>query len=88
MNRSNLVETLTGKMNNLAHREVEVIVDTIFDRMTQALAGGKRIEIRVRTARQGRNPKTGATVYVNKRKVPFFKVGKELRERVNNGGGA
>lgn len=96
MNRSNLVENLTTKMNNLAHREVEVIIDTIFDRMTQALASGKRIEIRgfgsfeirVRDARQGRNPKTGATVYVNKRKVPFFKVGKELRERVNNGRGA
>lgn len=91
MNKSNLIEDLTEHMKTLSRREVEVIVDTIFNQMTQALAKGDRIEIRgfgsfevrTREPRQGRNPKTGATVYVNTRKVPFFKVGKELRERVN-----
>jgi len=95
MNKSDLIDVVTEKLKNLTRREVEVIVDTIFDKMTHTLSGGGRIEIRgfgsfevrVREPRQGRNPKTGAAVYVNTRKVPFFKVGKELRERVNNGGG-
>jgi len=64
-----------------------------FDSMTQELQTGGRIEIRgfgsfevrTRNPRTGRNPKTGATVKVTERRVPFFKVGKELRERVNNG---
>lgn len=68
-----------------------MIVETIFNQMKDALVKGDRIEIRgfgsfevrVREPRQGRNPKTGASVYVNTRKVPFFKVGKELKERVN-----
>lgn len=94
MNKSDLIEMLTVKMKNLSRKEVIFLVETIFDQMTKALATGDRIEIRgfgtfevrVREPRQGRNPKTGAKVYVNTRKVPFFKVGKELKERVNNGG--
>lgn len=93
MNKSDLIETLTDKMSTLPKREVEVIIQTIFDQMTDMLANGGRIEIRgfgsfevrERKAREGRNPKSGATVYVANRKVPFFKVGKELRERVNSG---
>ncbi|MDO8519734.1 MAG: integration host factor subunit beta [Deltaproteobacteria bacterium] len=89
-----MIERLSGKLKNLSRKEVVFLVETIFDQMTQALVGGNRIEIRgfgtfevrVREPRQGRNPKTGAKVYVNTRKVPFFKVGKELRERVNNQG--
>src|SRR3989338_11256576 len=96
MNKSDLVSMMEAKLKNLSRREVEMIIDTIFDQMTQALVTGDRIEIRgfgtfevrVREPRQGRNPKTGAKVYVNTRKVPFFKVGKELRERVNNQGTA
>lgn len=91
MNKSDLIEMLTEKLKSLSRKEVEVIVETIFDQMSQALTKGDRIEIRgfgsfevrTREPRQGRNPKTGAAVYVNTRKVPFFKVGKELRERVN-----
>jgi integration host factor subunit beta len=91
VNKSDLIEVLSEKIKNLSRKEIEVIVDTIFDKMTQALAAGDRIEVRgfgsfevrVREPRQGRNPKTGASVYVGTRKVPFFKVGKELRQRVN-----
>lgn len=91
MNKSDLIEILSRKLQNLASRDVEVIVNTIFDGMTGELSNGGRIEIRgfgsfeVRTRRPrlGRNPKTGASVKVGERRVPFFKVGKELRERVN-----
>lgn len=91
MNKSDLIEILIKKLPNLAGRDVEVIVNTIFDSMTESLKTGDRIEIRgfgsfeVRTRRPrlGRNPKTGSSVDVGERKVPFFKVGKELRERVN-----
>lgn len=93
LNKSDLIEMLTKKLPSMAGRDVEVIVNTIFDSMTDALRRGDRIEIRgfgsfeVRTRRPrlGRNPKTGASVDVGERRVPFFKVGKELRERVNKG---
>jgi integration host factor subunit beta len=93
LNKSDLIEALAKKLPNLAARDVEVIVNTIFDSMTESLAGGDRIEIRgfgsfevrVRKPRIGRNPKTGQSVSVGQRRVPFFKVGKELRERVNHG---
>lgn len=93
MNKSDLIEMLAKKLPNLAARDVEVIVNTIFDSMTESLVGGERIEIRgfgsfevrVRKPRIGRNPKTGQSVSVGERRVPFFKVGKELRERVNHG---
>lgn len=91
MNKSDLIQNLEGNLKSLSRNEVEVIVETIFNQMTHALSKGERIEIRgfgtfevrSRDPRQGRNPKTGATVYVQTRKVPFFKVGKELKERVN-----
>ena len=93
MNKSDLIETLTKKLPNLASRDVEVIVNTIFESMTDSLRQGDRIEIRgfgsfevrTRKPRVGRNPKTGMSVEVGERKVPFFKVGKELRERVDKG---
>ncbi|MBI2346831.1 MAG: integration host factor subunit beta [Deltaproteobacteria bacterium] len=92
MNKSDLVEMVAKKLPNLAARDVEVIVNTVFQSMTRALARGDRIEIRglgsfevrVRQPRSGRNPKTGEQVEVGLRRVPFFKVGKELRERVNH----
>jgi len=93
LNKSDLIETLGKKLSTLSSRDVEVIVNTIFDSMTDALKSGDRIEIRgfgsfevrVRQPRMGRNPKTGTTVKVGTRKVPFFKVGKELKENVNRG---
>ncbi len=91
MNKSDLIEMLAKKLPNLASRDVEVIVNTVFDSMSDALERDERIEIRgfgsfevrTRKPRIGRNPKTGMAVEVGERKVPFFKVGKELRERVN-----
>ncbi|MFH0800709.1 MAG: integration host factor subunit beta [Pseudomonadota bacterium] len=91
MNKSDLIEMLSRKLPSMAGRDVEVIVNTIFDSMTDALGRGDRIEIRgfgsfevrMRKPRVGRNPKTGMSVNVGERRVPFFKVGKELRERVN-----
>lgn len=91
MNKSDLIEAVAQKLSNLAAKDVEVIINTIFDGMTRALSTGGRIEIRgfgsfevrVRQPRAGRNPKTGSKVQVGLRRVPFFKVGKELRERVN-----
>ncbi len=93
MNKSDLIESLSKRLPNLAARDVEVIVNTVFDSMTDALRRQERIEIRgfgsfevrVRKPRVGRNPKTGMSVEVGERMVPFFKVGKELRERVNKG---
>lgn len=95
MNKSDLVQKVAGQLPNLAFKDVEVIVNTIFDSMGKTLSKGDRIEIRgfgsfevrVRHPRIGRNPKTGKSVEVGSRKVPFFKVGKELKEKVNNGGG-
>lgn len=91
MNKSDLIAFIAERMPNLSAKDVEIIVNTIFASMTDALSGGGRIEIRgfgsfevrVRQPRAGRNPKTGQTVKVGQRRVPFFKVGKELRERVN-----
>lgn len=92
MTKSELVEIMCLKIRSLSKTEIEIIVDTMLTRMTQALANGHRIElrgfgsfeVRHRKARSGRNPKTGSTVYVQNRRVPFFKVGKEMRERLNS----
>lgn len=94
MNKSDLINYIGVKLPNLAGKDIEVIVNTIFDSMTRSLSQGDRIEIRgfgsfevrTRKPRQGRNPKTGEKVSVGTRRVPFFKVGKELKERVNNDG--
>lgn len=91
MNKSDLVDAVASKLSNLTVRDVEMIVNIVFDSMTGALQNGDRIEIRgfgsfevrVRKARKGRNPKTGESVSLTVRKVPFFKVGKELKEQVN-----
>lgn len=92
MNKSDLIQEISTRMPNLAGRDIEVIVNTIFDSMCRSLQHGSRIEIRgfgsfevrTRRPRQGRNPKTGQTVSVGTRKVPFFKVGKELKDRVDH----
>ena len=91
MNRSELIEAVSMKAN-LPKKQAEMVVDTIFDSMTEALVAGERVEIRgfgSFTNREygsyiGRNPKTGEPVNVPPKRLPFFKVGKDLRERVDN----
>ncbi len=89
--RSELVELLAQQFPQLLPKDVELAVKTLLDTMTQALAHGKRIELRGvgsfvlhhRPARVGRNPKSGEQVMIPEKKVPHFKPGKELRERVD-----
>ena len=89
MNKSELIESLAVK-KSLTFKKAEEVVDTIFDSMSDALLSNDRIEIRgfgsfvvkEYDAYIGRNPKTGETIPVKAKKLPFFKVGKELREKV------
>ena len=91
MTKSELILRLAEENPHLYQRDVERIVSTIFDEISSALARGDRVELRgfgafsvkTREARTGRNPRTGAAVEVPRKHVPFFKSGKELRERVN-----
>lgn len=91
MNKSELVEALAARAR-LPQNKAEEVVNTIFNRLTEALLHGRRIEIRGFGSfvnrrygpYTGRNPKTGETINVRAKTIPFFKVGKELRERVNN----
>jgi integration host factor subunit beta len=93
MLRSELVARLQAEFPNLRPAEVEDAVDAILDEIAGALAQGGRVElrgfgafsVRKRDARTGRNPRTGATVKVAAKRVPFFKPGKELRLKVNGG---
>ena len=91
MNKSELIEALAQDIN-IAHREAAAITNTIIDTMTEALARGESIEIRgfgsfvikKYDSYEGRNPKTGKKIKVKPKKLPFFKVGKDLREHVNS----
>jgi integration host factor subunit beta len=91
MTKSELIAELSAANPHLLSRDVELIVATVFNEITAALARGERVELRGfgaftvkrRDARTGRNPRTGAAVPVDEKAVPFFKAGKELRERVN-----
>jgi integration host factor subunit beta len=91
MTKSELIAALASANPHLRGEDVERIVATIFDEISHALAQGDRVELRGfgaftvkhRNARTGRNPRTGATVEVEEKAVPFFKAGKELRDRVN-----
>lgn len=93
MIKSELVARLAQANPHLYQRDVERIVSTIFDEISAALARGDRVELRgfgafsvkARPARTGRNPRTGEPVHVEEKFVPFFKTGKELRERLNDG---
>ena len=93
MIKSELVARLTARYPHLYHRDIERIVSTMLDKITKALAEGHRVELRgfgafsvkVRPARQGRNPRTGEPVSVEEKRAPFFRTGKELRERLNGG---
>lgn len=90
MNKSELIEALAQEIN-IPHREAAAITNTIIDTMTEALSKGESIEIRgfgsfvikKYDSYEGRNPKTGKKIKVKPKKLPFFKVGKDLREQVN-----
>ena len=94
MTKSDLIEELTQKLQ-LTKKKVESIVNCCFDTMFEALVNGDRIEIRgfgswyVKSYKgyTGRNPKTGSSVEVPEKKLPFFKVGKELKKRIDIGKG-
>lgn len=91
MIKSELVARLAAANPHLYQRDVERIVNTVFDEIAAALARGDRVELRGfgafsvkrRSARTSRNPRTGAPVEVEEKVVPFFKTGKELRQRLN-----
>jgi integration host factor subunit beta len=91
MIRSELVQKLCEEFPDLTQREVENVVGSLFDSITEQLAKGGRVELRgfgafstrQRDARTGRNPRTGAAVDVDAKRVPYFKPGKEMRERLN-----
>ena len=91
MTKSELCNILKLRNSHLGSREVEFLVDSVFESMADALARGEGIEIRGfgswkikdRAAREGRNPKTGETVEVGAKRSPFFKAGKEILERIN-----
>jgi integration host factor subunit beta len=91
MTKSELIQAIAERSPHLYQRDVERIVSTIFEEIAAALARGDRVELRGfgafsvkrRDARVGRNPRTGATVHVEEKYTPFFKTGKQLRERLN-----
>jgi integration host factor subunit beta len=91
MIRSELIQKIADENPHLYQRDVERIVNTIFDEVTSAMSRGDRVELRgfgafsvkQRDARVGRNPRTGETVKVKEKHVPFFKTGKLLRDRLN-----
>ena len=91
MTKSDLIERVARRLPHISKKDTEVVVNTVFDRMTEVLSKGERIEIRgfgsfqvkIREAREGRNPKTGEEVRIPRKRTPFFKVGKELKERID-----
>lgn len=91
MTKSELVEQLAEKNTWLTRKDSEMIVNLVFDSISDALKRGEKVEIRgfgsftvrERGAREARNPKSGDVVKIPAKKTPFFKTGKELRERVN-----
>ncbi len=92
MIRSELVQKIADENPHLYQRDVERLVATVFDEIIEAMAKGNRVELRGfgafsvkhRDARTGRNPRTGASVSVDEKHVPFFKTGKLLRDRLNS----
>jgi integration host factor subunit beta len=91
--KSELIQKISAANPHLFHRDVERIVNVVLDEIVDALSRGDRVELRGfgaftvkhRQARQGRNPRTGEPVQVDEKFIPFFKTGKELRDRLNNG---
>ena len=93
MIKSELVQKIASRNPHLYQRDVENIVNAILNEIAEALTRGDRVELRgfgafstkQRKSRVGRNPRTGAHVEVEEKRVPFFKTGKEMRERLNDG---
>ena len=91
MTKSELVTHLIRRLPYMTRVDAQMIVDTMFDSMADALAQGDGIEIRGfgslkvanRRAREGRNPKTGKSIHILAKKLPLFRIGKELHERIN-----
>jgi integration host factor subunit beta len=91
MIKSELIERISSQNPHLFERDIEKVVNAILDEMVQALRRGDRVElrgfgafsVRLREARTGRNPRTGAAVAVAKKAIPAFKTGKEMRARLN-----
>jgi len=91
MIKSELIQKIADENPHLFQRDVELIVSTVFDEIIDAMADGNRVELRgfgafsvkKRDARVGRNPRTGESVKVEEKHVPFFKTGKLLRDRLN-----
>ncbi|WP_035009128.1 MULTISPECIES: integration host factor subunit beta [Bartonella] len=91
MVKSELVQIIARQNPHLFQRDVENIVNAIFEEISTALANGNRVELRgfgafsvkSRSARNGRNPRTGEAVVVEEKWIPFFKTGKDLRDRLN-----
>ncbi len=92
MTKSELILKITSKNSYLYHKDVYKIIDTLFNCVTKALKDGDRVELRgfgtfttkLRNARIGRNPKTGDPVAIPQKRMPFFKMGKLMKERINN----
>ena len=92
MTKSELILKITNKNSFLYQKDVYKIIDTLFNSVTKALNDGDRVELRgfgtfttkLRNARIGRNPKTGEPVAIPQKKMPFFKMGKSMKERINN----
>jgi len=92
MTKSELIEIVSNRQDQITRYEAEVVINSVFQAISDALANGNRVElrgfgsfsIRERRDRMGRNPKTGESVYVPSKVVPHFKPGKELRERVDH----
>ncbi len=95
MIRSELIQIIAEENPRLSQRDVERVVNTVFDEIVEAMARGDRVELRgfgafsvkYRDGRIGRNPRTGEAVEVEPKAVPFFKTGKLLRDRLNDGDG-
>lgn len=91
MTKSGLIEKVSESVNELTRKQTEIIVETVFESMIEALSKGEKVEIRGfgnfrlknRRSRTARNPKTGQTVEVPAKSIIYFKVGKELREAIN-----
>jgi integration host factor subunit beta len=91
MTKRGIIDELLTRQPGISHRDSATLVSTIFDAMTRGLVAGQRIELRgfgsfgvkLRRARQGRNPKTGVSVEVAAKRIPFFRAGKQLRVTMN-----
>ena len=92
MTKSELIQKITNKNSFLYQKDIYKIIDTLFNTVAKALKDGDRVELRgfgtfttkLRNARIGRNPKTGDPVAIPKKKMPFFKMGKSMKERINS----